>query len=312
MTENKRNPNLFLNFALMLDTSIIVNLLKENTAFAALDDQELAQLASVMTRKIIKKGESVFCSEGKTKLYIVEFGELRMRFPKNKYKHFTRTKIFGELGFINENIRTGAIKAVEASQILAIKEEDLMNPDLVAPYTALKLFKGLAKMVTESLRSKEYISTKKVIEEGEGNQVEFKSSLRWNKMIGKTDKAIEHAVLKTVAAYLNTDGGVLIVGVNDEGESIGLTEDRFSNDDKMLLHFSTLVRKRISDQHMSYVDAQPDLVNGNKVLRIDVEPANVPAYLKYSNEEEFYIRTGPASIQLPVSQIFDYISNRFK
>ena len=43
--------------------------------------------------------------------------------------------------------------------------------------------------------------------------MEFKSTLRWNLFSDKTDKAIENSCLKTVAGYLNSDGGVLLVGV---------------------------------------------------------------------------------------------------
>ena len=124
-------------------------------------------------------------------------------------------------------------------------------------------------------------------------------------------KEIEHAALKTVAAFLNTDGGTLLIGVNDQGEILGLENDKFPNDDKILLHFTKMVNDRISMQHMSFVDCYVDMIDSIKVLRIDIKPANTPAYLEDNNEEKFYIRTGPSTSSLRVSEHYDYVRTRF-
>lgn len=42
---------------------------------------------------------------------------------------------------------------------------------------------------------------------------------------GQPDPKMEHAVLKTIAAFMNSKGGTLFVGVNDDGEAIGLKQD---------------------------------------------------------------------------------------
>ena len=61
---------------------------------------------------------------------------------------------------------------------------------------------------------------------GESKTLEFKSTLRWNtKEDRKDDKVITHSALKTVAAFLNTDGGDLLIGVRDDGSIIGIERD---------------------------------------------------------------------------------------
>jgi hypothetical protein len=55
--------------------------------------------------------------------------------------------------------------------------------------------------------------------------VEFKSSARWDVKNGKPEKFIERIIVKTVAALLNTQGGTLVIGVEDDGKVYGLTED---------------------------------------------------------------------------------------
>ena len=59
------------------------------------------------------------------------------------------------------------------------------------------------------------------ISKGEGMQVEFKATLRVNLHTNQNDVKMEHAVLKTLAAFLNSKGGTLFIGVNDSGEVVG-------------------------------------------------------------------------------------------
>lgn len=64
-----------------------------------------------------------------------------------------------------------------------------------------------------------------LIAKGESNQLEFKSSARWDYKQGKQNKVLEDIVVKTVAAFLNTDGGNLLIGVDDYRNVIGLAND---------------------------------------------------------------------------------------
>ncbi|MEK6862171.1 MAG: ATP-binding protein, partial [Nanoarchaeota archaeon] len=75
-----------------------------------------------------------------------------------------------------------------------------------------------------------------LIEEGESNKLEFKSTLRTNLHTNQADKQVEHSILKTLAAYLNSDGGTLLIGVSDIGEICGIEKDNFESNDKLNLH----------------------------------------------------------------------------
>ena len=80
--------------------------------------------------------------------------------------------------------------------------------------------------------------------------MEFKSSLRVNLHTGNQDPRIEHAVLKTLAAFLNTRGGTLVIGVDDKGVPLGLENDGFQTEDKMDQHLANLIQTdsgRITD-----------------------------------------------------------------
>ena len=47
-----------------------------------------------------------------------------------------------------------------------------------------------------------------------------------------------HAALKTIAAFLNTEGGDLLIGVDDDRRVLGIEHDRLENDDKFLRHLA--------------------------------------------------------------------------
>ncbi len=83
---------------------------------------------------------------------------------------------------------------------------------------------------------------------GEGYNLEFKTSLRWDIRQEKKNPAIEHASLKTISAFLNSSGGHLLIGVEDNGRVEGVEIDKFENDDKFLLHFWNLVKASMGQE----------------------------------------------------------------
>ena len=83
------------------------------------------------------------------------------------------------------------------------------------------------------------VDVNELIAKGESSTVEFKSSLRRNLHTNQNDRIVELAVLKTVAAFLNSrDGGTLIIGVSDDHKPVGIEVDAFKNEDRMGLHLS--------------------------------------------------------------------------
>jgi len=59
----------------------------------------------------------------------------------------------------------------------------------------------------------------------EAGKLEFKSSARWDCKEGVVNQDLAHSVVKTVAAFMNTDGGVLVIGVGPNNELLGLEPD---------------------------------------------------------------------------------------
>lgn len=146
-----------------------------------------------------------------------------------------------------------------------------------------------------------------LIAEGESDRLEFKQTLRFNVKAGKNGREIEMASMKTVVAFLNSNGGTLLVGVKDDGEVLGLCDDNFENDDRALLHFNNLMGKHVGVHFQPFVNARIVHVDGKGVLRINCVRADSPAFLINGQDEDFYARSGPASRKLTVRQFYEYM-----
>jgi len=100
-----------------------------------------------------------------------------------------------------------------------------------------RFYEDRLRVVTEQLETN---SLAQRIQHGETATLEFKASLRWNIRAKKNDKEMENGVLKTIAAFCNTAGGELLIGVADDKSILGVEHDGFPNHDKFQLHLRNL------------------------------------------------------------------------
>jgi hypothetical protein len=146
---------------------------------------------------------------------------------------------------------------------------------------------------------------------GESDAVEFKATLRVNLHTGEKDPRIEMAVLKTLAGFLNTNGGVLVIGMADSGIVQGIGPDDFTSEDKMGLHLTNLVNSRLGPQAMTWMHLHFEDYDGHRVLTVKCSPGKAPVFVKDGNSEFFFIRTGPSTTELTTSQAHEFIVRRF-
>lgn len=150
-----------------------------------------------------------------------------------------------------------------------------------------------------------------LLEAGEGPKVEYKSTLRVNLHTGEPDPKIEHTVLKTVAGFLNSEGGHLLIGADDTGRVLGLAADGFPNGDKMTLHLVNIVKSRLGASNMMFVDNRYEKVDSKQVMIVSCRPASQPVFLQDGEHARFYIRTLAATSELTGSHAQHYIQSRF-
>jgi len=151
---------------------------------------------------------------------------------------------------------------------------------------------------------------RELICQGESERLEFKSTLRFNLAAGKPGKEIELAVLKTLTAFMNTDGGVLVVGVDDEGQALGLDTDGFENDDHVLRHFTSIFAQHVGVEHLSSMIFAVRALDGRKILLAECFRSSEPVILKGGKDEEFYVRAGPSSRKLSLSEFMRRVKGK--
>ena len=151
----------------------------------------------------------------------------------------------------------------------------------------------------------------------ESKTLEFKSSLRWSlKEDRKDDKHVTHAVLKTIAAFLNTEGGDLLIGVADDGTVLGIEHDRLENDDKFMRHLAQVVRNGLGVSASTCIDPRTQVVEGKTVCLVSCQRSPEPVYLRWKGlqklpEGDFYVRSGPSTVRLGVGAAEKYVATRF-
>lgn len=185
------------------------------------------------------------------------------------------------------------------------------------PEESFRVFHEQALKATEFLgffeKSEKKISViSELISQGEHDKLEFKSTFRWDLRQNKKNPAIEHAALKSMTAFLNSDGGDLLLGVADDGTVLGIESDNFANDDKFLLHVWTLIKTSMGQDISPYIKTTLEKFDEKTVCRVHCLRSPKPVFLRQNGfDEMFYIRIGPSSGNLDISEALKYIGEHF-
>lgn len=151
-----------------------------------------------------------------------------------------------------------------------------------------------------------------LINEGESKTVEFKETFSLDiKDRTKQPRLIESSI-KTIAAFLNSDGGNLLIGVTDDGEIKGIDEEIELFDksiDKFLLRFKSNLKKRIGESIYPLINQRLVKVEDKFVFQISCQPTFESIF---TEDNIFYIRTNPATDKLDGKKMLEYIENRKK
>ncbi len=152
-----------------------------------------------------------------------------------------------------------------------------------------------------------------IIQEGESNQVEFKPALLYNFSTGKGGIGVKGIIAKAICAFLNSNGGFLIIGVTDKGEPKGLSYDFSLSEGKnekdfFMLEFDQMLEHFLSFSVKSNVSGQFFQLNKKDIFVVTVLPSKRrPIFLKGLNGKEFFVRGEASSRQLTdVEELVNY------
>jgi len=148
-----------------------------------------------------------------------------------------------------------------------------------------------------------------LIRQGESKTLEFKETFSKDVKSNTKEKYIEDASLKNINAFLNTEGGILLIGVSDIGVITGIEKDVYSTDDKYYLHFKDAIKNRIGEELYSLIDYQIIVVGDKKVFIVNCQKSDKPVYL---DDKDFFVRSTPATDKLEGPKLVEYINRHFK
>lgn len=153
-----------------------------------------------------------------------------------------------------------------------------------------------------------------LIRDGETERVEFKSSLRWDNKAGKLNKALETAIVKSVAGFMNHQGGDLLIGVADDGDILGLQRDFESlnqkNRDGFQRSLMNLVKSRLGGDVCALIHCLFYTIDEKEVCRVVVEPSQTPVYCREGNIDRYYARGGNTTPELDAREAVRHIGRR--
>ena len=161
-----------------------------------------------------------------------------------------------------------------------------------------------------------------LIKEGESDELEFKATLRWDIKEGRVSKKLEQVIVKTVAAFANAQGGSLLIGVDDDGQAVGLSRDYESlgeaNRNQFELHLRNVLNQQLGAAFVaSKIQIQFHAVDDVDVCQVDITTAKEPMIVTVKDKngqsvEKFYARSGNSSQEIPMREMSSYVKEHFR
>lgn len=180
-----------------------------------------------------------------------------------------------------------------------------------------------------------------LLKNGETENVEFKSRACWSldsvrpvpeKPPSPEEKkygvqASKFIIAKTIAAFLNTDGGNLVIGLlenkNDQVKDhiLGIERDYIYLEDRCVDGYQRMIIDSILKpyfdrdffyQFSKFVSFAFKKVNDKTLCWIKIKKADNPIFITSGKEDMFFIRTGPETRELKgKKETWNYISRHF-
>lgn len=224
--------------------------------------------------------------------------------PKEYYEEYTKWWTINR----NQNLLDNCIPLnfadLEYEQFLEARR-DLM----------LKLIKEYYEDIANLNKPIKDIDYLPIIKEGESRTVEFKSSLRWDYYQNKDNPNLKFQVIKTIAAFLNTDWWILFVWVKDDWEILWEENDINCYWDKswdsLLKDIDNITTTYFSNSR-AFIKVERVVIEGKEIIVFTVEKSNEPVYFQYNWKKEFYVRNAASSMWLDVEDATKYTAAHFR
>lgn len=238
---------------------------------------------------------------------------LRKSSPFAQERTLTETSTIGKVsikeGWLARQLGYGSVSLFDRAGQEVAKLKNVHDPEIVANQV-----RGLMQD-EPALPALFDAPPAALIATGEGDHVEFKASLMWDYRKQSVNKELYEPVMKNLVAFMNAEGGILLIGVADEGDILGLEPDmktlRKPGVDGFENVFNVAFGNMVGMEYRPFVTLDFPTVQEKTICAIKVRPSTHPAYLRYQGKEDFYLRTGNSSNALTTSKAIQYIQSRF-
>lgn len=161
------------------------------------------------------------------------------------------------------------------------------------------------------------VSLPDLIADGESNLLEFKESARWSRGTDQQEKS-EQIIAKSIAGFMNSEGGTLLIGVADDGTTMGLDRDYATlskrNRDGYELFLTQLIQNKISGPSPSLCRITFHDLDAKDICRINVAASSKPVFVRPPNANshtDFWVRQGNRTMQLHGTELTEYIDEHW-
>ncbi|HVQ74457.1 MAG TPA: ATP-binding protein [Candidatus Binatia bacterium] len=155
---------------------------------------------------------------------------------------------------------------------------------------------------------------RELIRVGEGPRLELKSAARWDYRKGAGSREIEAAIARSIAGFMNAEGGTLLLGIADDGEVLGLEKDfhtlRSKDKDGYQRFLVDLVAMRLGTDACPLVHVLFHELEGRDVCRVMVESSQRPVFFADADRSRLFLRTGSATRELDAAEAVRHVTGR--
>ena len=177
------------------------------------------------------------------------------------------------------------------------------------------------KRLNEGLSNRGSSDIFKIINKGETRHIEFKPSLYYNFKDNKFNHNIKLHTAKAICAFLNSDGGKLLIGVKNDKTIQGLENYDFKIvpkdedvKDFFRKEFDNTLSFYFSKSILPFVRGEFVTIDDKIIFEVVVQPSGNPIFMNARNlhEKKFYVRATTSSHPIEdVENIIDYVFNRW-
>lgn len=142
---------------------------------------------------------------------------------------------------------------------------------------------------------------------GESDNAEFKSTLMWDIKEEKIKNEIKKAIVKTIAAFMNGEGGTLLIGVDNDGNPIGLDYDfKLLDMDGFLRSFGQIISNMIGREYDKFIKSRFVELDGKDIFFVKVDKSSEPAYVLHDGKITFFLRIRNTTHPLNVKEAINH------